>query len=90
MRTKSKWSPGPGIKVQSVVSSDEGKWVVSACGASSGMPRLPTPEQKSARLVVPQSIFRREPSGVVHLDMAKLHDVELIEIKPEVLVPQSE
>lgn len=37
MRTKSNWSPGPGIKVQSVVSSDEGKWVVSACGPSSGV-----------------------------------------------------
>ena len=35
MRTK--WSPGPGINVQSVVSSDEGKWVVSACGPASGI-----------------------------------------------------
>lgn len=37
MRTKSKWSPGPSIKVQSVVSSDKGNWVVSACGPSSGI-----------------------------------------------------
>lgn len=37
MRTKSKWSPGPGINVQSVVSSDEGKRVVSACGPVSGI-----------------------------------------------------
>ncbi|MGF9567839.1 ISL3 family transposase [Neorhizobium sp. BT27B] len=36
MRTRSNWSPGPGIKVQSVVSSDDGEWVVSACGPSSG------------------------------------------------------
>jgi len=36
MRTRSKWSPGPGIKVQSVVSNDDGDWVVSACGPSSG------------------------------------------------------
>lgn len=37
MRTKSKWSPGPGIKVQSVVSNGDGDWVVSACGPSSGI-----------------------------------------------------
>ncbi|MGO4450460.1 ISL3 family transposase [Phyllobacterium sp. TAF24] len=37
MRTKSKWSPGPGIKVQSVVYNDEGDWVVSACGPTSGI-----------------------------------------------------
>lgn len=36
MRTRSKWSPGPGIKVQSVVSNDDGDWVVSACGPTSG------------------------------------------------------
>lgn len=36
MRTRSKWSPGPGIKVQSVVPNDEGDWVVFACGPSSG------------------------------------------------------
>lgn len=34
---KIEWSPGPGIKVQSVVSSNEGDWVVSACGPSSGI-----------------------------------------------------
>ncbi|MFA1674593.1 ISL3 family transposase, partial [Rhizobium mongolense] len=37
MRTKSKWSPGPGIKVQSVISSEQGDWVVSACGPESGI-----------------------------------------------------
>ncbi|WP_425356259.1 transposase family protein [Sinorhizobium fredii] len=37
MRTKSKWSPGPGIKVQSVISSEQGDWVVSACGPTSGI-----------------------------------------------------
>lgn len=37
MRTKSKWSPGPGIKVQSIVSNGDGGWVVSACGPSSGI-----------------------------------------------------
>ncbi len=37
MQTKSIWSPGPGIKVQSVVSSDKGDWLVSACGPSSGI-----------------------------------------------------
>jgi transposase len=37
MLTKSKWSPGPGIKVQSVVFGDEGDCVVSACGPSSGI-----------------------------------------------------
>lgn len=37
MRTKLKWSPGPGIKVQSVISTDEGNCVVSACGPTSGI-----------------------------------------------------
>ncbi|PRD42915.1 ISL3 family transposase [Phyllobacterium phragmitis] len=37
MRTQSKWSPGPGIKVLSVVSNGDGDWVVSACGPSSGI-----------------------------------------------------
>ncbi|MBB3290499.1 transposase [Rhizobium sp. BK347] len=37
MRTKSKWSPGAGIKVQSVVSDGGGDWIVSACGPSSGI-----------------------------------------------------
>ncbi|TAV02070.1 transposase family protein [Rhizobium ruizarguesonis] len=37
MRTKSKWSPGPGIKVQSIASNGDGDWVVSACGPSSGI-----------------------------------------------------
>ncbi|TRB15810.1 transposase family protein [Rhizobium rhizogenes] len=36
MRTRSKCSPGPGVKVQSVVFNDDGDWVVSACGPSSG------------------------------------------------------
>ncbi|WP_432444229.1 transposase family protein [Rhizobium leguminosarum] len=36
MRTRSKWLPGPGIEVQSIVSNEEGDWVVSACRASSG------------------------------------------------------
>lgn len=29
MRTKSKWSPGPGVKVQGIVLQDEENWVVS-------------------------------------------------------------
>jgi transposase len=37
MLTKSKWSPGPGIEVQSVVSSDEGDWVVSAAAKPVGI-----------------------------------------------------
>lgn len=37
MRTRSKWSPGPGIRVRSVVFGDEGRWVVSACGPTSGI-----------------------------------------------------
>ncbi len=37
MRTKSKWSLGPGIKVQSVVIADKGNWVVSAYGPMSGI-----------------------------------------------------
>ncbi|AGB75430.1 hypothetical protein RTCIAT899_PC08215 (plasmid) [Rhizobium tropici CIAT 899] len=34
MRPKSKWSPGPGIKVKSMVIGEEGCWAVSACGPS--------------------------------------------------------
>ncbi|MFN7092955.1 MAG: transposase family protein, partial [Allorhizobium sp.] len=47
MRTKSKWSPGPGIKVQSIATNGDGDWVVSACGPSSGI--CPDCRKQSAR-----------------------------------------
>ena len=37
MRTKTKWSPGPGIKVLGVALTDDDSWVVSAAGPAFGI-----------------------------------------------------
>jgi transposase len=37
MRTKSKWSPGPGVKILGVVLTDDDGWVVTAAGPAIGI-----------------------------------------------------
>lgn len=55
MRTKTKWSPGPGAKIRGVALTDDDSWPVSAAGPAFGiLPRLRTTDPKSAWLVQPQ------------------------------------
>jgi transposase len=37
MQTKSKWSPGPGVKILRVALADDHSWVVSAAGPAIGI-----------------------------------------------------
>ncbi|PDT35560.1 MULTISPECIES: ISL3 family transposase [Sinorhizobium] len=37
MQTKTKWSPGPGVKVLGIALADDGSWVVSAAGPAFGI-----------------------------------------------------
>ncbi|MDX8540752.1 transposase family protein [Mesorhizobium abyssinicae] len=37
MRTKTKWSPGPGVKILGVSLTDDDSWVVSAAGPAFGI-----------------------------------------------------
>jgi transposase len=37
MRTKTKWTPGPGLRVLGITLQDEGNWVVSAAGKPIGV-----------------------------------------------------
>jgi hypothetical protein len=40
MRTKSKWSPGPGVKVLGVALTDDETWVVSAAAPAMAFARI--------------------------------------------------
>lgn len=37
VRTKSKWSPGPGVKILAVALTVDDGWVVSAAGSATGI-----------------------------------------------------
>lgn len=46
MRTKTKWSPGPGAKIRGVALTDDDSWLVSAAGPAFGiLPRLRTTDR---------------------------------------------